>query len=99
MAIAGLVLLTTQESCAAVWEALQAATNITELRPGGEPGRFAAVLEAPSRDMEDELLRLRALEGVLTVDIALLSYEDELADGLEIQCAPHKPRKSATQRA
>jgi nitrate reductase NapAB chaperone NapD len=99
MAIAGLVLLTTPESCGLVQEALQAATNITELRPGGEPCRLAAVLEAPSRDMEDELSRLRAWEGVLTVDIALLSYEDELGEGLKIQCPPYKPRKCAATGA
>jgi nitrate reductase NapAB chaperone NapD len=95
MAIAGVVLMTTQEARSAVWEALQAATNISDLRPGGDACRLAAVLEAPSQDMEDELSRLRDLEGVLTVDIALLSYEDELAEGGEIRCPPHKPRRRA----
>jgi len=95
MAIAGLVLLTTREARNAVWDALLAAKNITELRPGGDFCRLAAVLEAPARDMEEELLRLREWEGVLTVDIALVSYEDELADGGEIACPPHKPRKRA----
>ncbi|MDR2694937.1 MAG: transcription initiation protein [Deltaproteobacteria bacterium] len=95
MAIAGLVLLTTTEACAAVLNALQADTRITDAKPGGEPCRLAAVLEAPSQDMEDELSRLRAWEGVLAVDIALLSYEDELADGGEIRCPPHKPRQCA----
>jgi nitrate reductase NapAB chaperone NapD len=96
MAIAGLVLLTTPEARNAVWEALQASANITDLRPGGDFCRLAAVLEAPSRDMEDEMSRLLALEGVLMVDIALLSYEDELAEGGEIPCPPRKPRKCAT---
>jgi len=95
MAVAGLVVLTTQESRNAVWDALQAAKNITDLQPGGDACRLAAVLEAPSQDLEDELARLRELDGVLTVDIALLSYEDELADGGEIRCPPHKPRRRA----
>jgi len=95
MAVAGLVVLTTQDARNAVRDALQAAKNITDLRPGGDACRFAAVLEAPSQDMEDELARLREMEGVLTVDIALLSYEDELAEGGEILCPPRKPRKSA----
>jgi nitrate reductase NapAB chaperone NapD len=99
MAIAGLVLLTTQEARSSIWEALLAAANITELRPGGDPCRFAAVLEAPSQDMEEELSRLRAWDGMLAVDIALLSYEDEMADGGEIRCPPRKPRKCATPRA
>ena len=99
MAIAGLVLLTTQEGYYPVWEALLADTKITEVRPGGEPCRLAAVLEASSRDMEDELTRLLAWEGVLTVDIALLSYEDEVEAGGTIQCPPHKPRKRAVPRA
>jgi nitrate reductase NapAB chaperone NapD len=96
MAIAGLVLLTTPEARDAVREASLAASNITDVRPGGDFCRLAAVLEAPSRDMEDEMSRILAWEGVLTVDIALLGYEDELAEGGEIQCPPRKPRKCAT---
>ena len=99
MAIAGVVLLTTQEGSHSVLEALRADAKITDVRPGGEPCKLAAVLEAPSQDMEDELSRLLAWEGVLTVDIALISYEDEVAAGGEIRCPPHKPRKRATPRA
>ena len=95
MAIAGLVLLTTQEAYHSVWTALLNERKTTEVRPGGEPCRLAAVFEAPSRDMEDELARMLAWEGVLTVDIAFLSYEDEVAEGGEITCPPHKPRKHA----
>jgi len=98
MAIAGLVLLTTQEDSQSVLEALRADAKITDVSPG-EPCKIAAVLEAPSQDMEDEISRLLAWEGVLTVDIALLSYEDEVAEGREIRCPPHKPRKCATPRA
>jgi nitrate reductase NapAB chaperone NapD len=93
MAIAGLVVMTTQEGYQPVWEALSADARITDVRPGGESCRLAAVLEASSRDMEDELSRLLAWEGVLTVDIALLSYEDEVAAGGDIPCPPHRPRK------
>ena len=99
MAIAGLVLLTTQEGCHSVLEALRTDAKITDVSPGGEPCRIAAVLEASSQDMEDEISRLLAWEGVLTVDIALLSYEDEVAEGREIRCPPHKPRKCAPPRA
>ena len=99
MAIAGLVVLTTQECCHAVLQALRADAKITDVSPGGEPCRLAAVLEAPSQAMEDEISRLLAWEGVLTVDIALLSYEDEVAEGGEIRCPPHKPRKCAAPRA
>jgi nitrate reductase NapAB chaperone NapD len=95
MAIAGLVLLTTPEARSAVLEALQAETGITEVKPGEEPCRIAAVLEAPSGDMEEALSRLLAWEGVLTVDIAFLSYEDEVEEGKAIRCPPHKPRKYA----
>jgi len=98
MAIAGLVLLTTPEGHQPVWEALSADAKITDVRPGGEACKLAAVLEAPSENMEDELARLLAWEGVLTVDIALLSYEDEVAEGREIRCPPHKPRKCAAQK-
>ena len=91
--------MTTQAGYYPVWEALSADTKITDVRSGGEPCRLAAVLEAPSQDMEDELSRLLAWEGVLTVDIALLSYEDEVAAGGEIRCPPHKPRKRAVSRA
>ena len=87
--------MTTQEGYQSVWESLSADKKISDVCPGGEPCRLAAVLEASSRDMEDELSRLLAWEGVLTVDIALLSYEDEVAAGGEIQCPPHKPRKWA----
>ena len=99
MAIAGVVVLTTREDCHAVLEALRADAKISDVRIGGEPCKLAAVLEAPSQDMEDELSRLLAWEGVLTVDIALLSYEDEVAEGGEIRCPPHKPRKCAAPRA
>ena len=95
MAIAGLVLLTTPEARSAVLDALLTETGITDVQPGGDPCRIAAVLEAPARNMEDELSRLLAWEGVLTVDIALLSYEDEVEEGGAISCPPRKPRKCA----
>ena len=100
MAIAGLVLMTTPEGYQAVLEALSADAKITEVRRVEDPCKLAAVLEAPSQDMEDEISRLLSWEGVLTVDIALLTYEDELAEGKEIQCPPHKSRKRwSTQKA
>ena len=99
MAIAGLVVLTTSEARHAVWGALLAEPKITDVSQGGDPCRLAAVLEAPSGDMEDALACLLAWEGVLTVDIALLSYEDEVAEGREIRCPPHKPRKRAAPGA
>ena len=85
--------MTTQEGYQPVWDALSADAKITELRPAGESCRIAAVLETSSWDMEDELSRLLAWDGVLTVDIALLSYEDEVAAGGDIPCPPHRPRK------
>jgi len=99
MAIAGLVLMTTQEAYRQVWDSLLEEAKILEIRSGGEPCKLAVVLEASSQDMEDELSRLLACEGVLTVDIALLSYEDEMAEGKEIKCPPHKLRKCAIPRA
>ncbi|MDR0466212.1 MAG: chaperone NapD [Deltaproteobacteria bacterium] len=95
MAIAGLVLLTTPEAYGAVLEALRADEGIADVQPVEEPCRIAAVLEAPSQDMEDALSRILAWEGVLTVDIALLSYEDEVEDGGEIRCPPRKSGKCA----
>jgi len=96
MAIAGLVLMTTPEGYPAIMEALSGDAKVTDIRPVEEGSRIAAVLEAPSQDMENEISRLLAWEGMLTVDIALLTYEDEVAEGKEIQCPPHKPRKTWT---
>ena len=95
MAIAGLLLLTTSEASGTVLEALLTETGITDVQPGRDPCRIAAVLEAPAREMENELSRLLAWEGVLTVDIALVSYEDEIEEGEEIVCSSCKPRKCA----
>ncbi len=97
MAVAGIVVLTQEGEEQTVWERLQENPWITDVRPSPEPCRLVAVMEAPSDMLEDELARILAWPEVLTVDPALISYEDELAEKGEIPCPPHRPRSRSAQ--
>ncbi len=88
MAIAGILVQTDADAAEAVWTRLAVDPRIAEVQRAEVPGRMVAVLEAASDCMEQEFKRLAAWEGVLSVDLAYLTYEDELADGGSIKCPP-----------
>lgn len=88
MAIAGILLQTDTHEAEAVWTRLKTDPRIAEAMRAEVPDRLVAVLEADSDRMEQELKRLAAWDGVLSVDLAYLTYEDELADGGSIKCPP-----------
>jgi nitrate reductase NapAB chaperone NapD len=93
MAIAGIVVLTTEERAQAVAERLRAEPRIADVRASGDPRSLAAVLEVSSRDMEAEMTRILRWEGVLAVQPAMISYEDELERGEKIACPPFLKRR------
>lgn len=92
MAIAGILVQTDAETAEAVWTRLSVDPRIAEVHRAEVPGRMVAVLEADSDRMEQEFKRLAAWDGVLSIDLAYLTYEDELADGGTIKCPPWEPR-------
>ncbi|WP_035068006.1 chaperone NapD [Nitratidesulfovibrio termitidis] len=92
MAIAGILVQTDTDAAEAVWTRLSVDPHIAEAHRAEIPGRMVAVLEADSDRMEQEFKRLAAWDGVLSVDLAYLTYEDELADGGAIKCPPWEPR-------
>lgn len=93
MAIAGIVVSAARGHGPAVRRRLLDERNITDVQETRDPCRLAAVLEAPARLMEEATARLLAWDGVLTVDLAMISYEDELTEGKELECPPHRPRR------
>lgn len=92
MAIAGIVVTGLREQMAETRKRLEGVPGLAEIHPMDD-AKWAAVLEAPSESMETALSDLKDIEGVLTVDLAFLSYEDDLADRGTIPCPPHKPRR------
>lgn len=95
MAIAGVLVMGLRERMTEIRRQMEATPGITAIRATNDDGKWAAVLEAPSENMEAALSALKKMEGVLTVDLAFLSYEDDLTDRGTIICPPHKPRKKA----
>ncbi len=93
MAIAGIVVTGLRERMAEISKQMEGVPGLTEMHPVDDGGKWAAVLEAPSEHMETALSDLKDMEGVLTVDLAFLSYEDDLTDRGAIPCPPHKPRR------
>ena len=93
MAIAGLVIMGVADRMDQVRAALQATPGIVDVQATQDSARLAAVLEAGADRVEAVMAALLEHEGVLTVDLAYLSYEDDLAAGGEIPCPPHKPKK------
>lgn len=92
MAIAGILVQAGAAWASMVRERLAADRDICEVRTTATPGQFVAVLEADSDRVEKEFKRIRAWDGVHTVELAYLTYEDELAEGRDIRCPPWEPR-------
>jgi hypothetical protein len=91
MAVAGIVVSVLPGHEESVERLLRAHPGIAEVRTTRDPLKPVAVLEVPSRDVEDEMERILSWNGVLTVDIAVISYEDEFAEGKTPECPPRKP--------
>lgn len=71
---------------------LAATPGIAEVRDSEDPFRLAVVLETPANQVEEAMAAMLKWEGVLTADLAFLSYEDDLEDNGFIPCASRKPR-------
>ena len=93
MAIAGLVILGVAERMEALRDALAQAPDIVDVQDTGDALRLAAVLEVPADKVESRMSALLEWESVVAVDLAFLNYEDDLAAGGEIPCAPHKKKQ------
>ena len=98
MAIAGLLIMAEAAHAAAVQERLRAEPDVVEVRATEDPARLAVVLETASDRVEAAMTALLQWEGVLAVDMAFVSYEDDLDATGGIACPPHKPRKHQGQR-
>lgn len=92
MAVAGLVVLCEQAAVADVKERLSAHPSITEMETVADACKLVAVLEVDSDQVESSMSDILKWGGVLTVDLAFVSYEDELEAGKSIKCPPHTPR-------
>lgn len=95
MAIVGLVIMGLVESMCDIRAALERAPDVMEVQPTEDVARLAAVLETGAGKVEATMSRMLTWEGVLSVDLAYVSYEDDLEDG-GITCPPRKPRKMCT---
>ena len=93
MAITGLVITPVSGQEEAVAASLAALPYISALQPIEDTGRFAAVVEAPMLEVENAVNEVLAQEGVVSVELALLTCEDEVEENGTIPCPPHKPRK------
>lgn len=94
MAVAGLVLMTTLEGFGAVRGQLAVQVGICDVEALEEDCKLVAVLEADSDKVEGIMSDMLGWEGVLTVDVAFISYEDELDAGKELRCPPAGARAS-----
>lgn len=99
MAVAGLVIMTVREAFAAVREQLTAHPQMTDIESMEEQCKVVAVLETDADKVEQSMTQCLGWEGVLSVDLAFISYEDELAAGKGIPCPPHKGQTPPTARA
>lgn len=79
MAIAGLIVHTLPDCLEPVGAALETMPGLTVY--GSHDGQYVmAVAEFPAADMEKEVARAEAIDGVLTIYTTYLTVEDELAE-------------------
>ena len=58
--------------------------------------KLAAVLESPSRRLQEDLEALNGLDHVLQLDVAYVNYEEDLDGRGHMDCPPdggHRPRR------
>lgn len=96
MAVAGLVIMTVGDAFETVRGQLAAHPQMTDVEAMKEQCKLVTVLETDADKVEHTMTQCLGWEGVLTVDLAFISYEDELAAGKDIPCPPHKARKPRT---
>ncbi|MFI3270659.1 MAG: chaperone NapD [Pseudomonadota bacterium] len=92
MAIVGLVITAAPNQKDTLRMALQAMSGIVDVADTQDAMRLAVVFEAPSQEVNSELKVLQKWECVLAVDIAYLTYEDDIDQG-GIECPPFEPRQ------
>lgn len=93
MAVAGLVLMTAVEDFGAVRAQLTVQAGICDVEVLEEQCKLVGVLEADSDKLEGIMTAMLAWNGVLSVDVAFINYEDELDAGKEVLCPPHVARQ------
>lgn len=92
MAVAGIIVLCEQPAVKELKARLAAHPAVTDMETVAESCKLVAVLEVESDTVESTMSEILKWEGVLTVDLAFVSYEDELEAGKSIKCPPHIPR-------
>ncbi len=93
MAIAGIVVNVTAAGQSQACEALRRVPGIVDVRALEDGCRLAAVLEAPSQRLQDDLEAVNDLEHVLQVDVAYINYEEDLDDSGHMACPPNGGRR------
>lgn len=91
MAIVGLVITASPNQKETLRMALKAMSGIVDISDTEDVMRLAVVFEAPSKEVNSELKALQKWECVLAVDVAYLTYEDDLEAG-DIECPPFEER-------
>lgn len=94
MSIVGLVITAAPEQKETLRMALQAMSGIVDVTDTTDSMRLAVVFEAPSQEVHSELKAMQKWECVLAVDIAYLSYEDDIDNG-GIECPPFEQRQKS----
>ncbi len=80
MAIAGLLVHTLKENISDVEKAIQEMPGMTTY--GTHQDQYIVVVaEAPSKEMEKRVDKIKDLEGVLTIYTTYVTVEDELLNG------------------
>lgn len=95
MAIVGLVVMGLAEHMEHIRALLDSEPDVVEVQSTKDATRLAVVLETGADKVEGAMSHMLTWDGILTVDLAYVSYEDDLEAG-GIACPPHsahKPRK------
>ncbi len=96
MAIAGIVLSVTEGRLPETRETVRAFPGIVDVRELEDGRKLAAVLESPSRRLQEALEALGGLGHVLQLDVAYVNYEEDLDGQGHMACPPdcgRKPRR------
>lgn len=93
MAIAGILVYTAPGTTNDVRTLLEQDACICEVRTTEESDLLAAVLEAPSNRINKECERVGAIEGVLSLGLAYMSYEDDIEETGAVPCPKWEPKR------
>ncbi len=88
MAIAGLVITLVPNAPDGVMENFLKQENIIGGELTSDLNKFVAALEISADRVEKKIEKLQELENILSIDIAYINYEDDIAKNGEVPCPP-----------